>query len=117
MSHRIYQMSFSAIFDALVNKVLRKNKTKDELISLITWLTGYTDEQIKDLTQSTLTMQEFFEQAPSLNPKRTLIKGKICGVQIEEITEPLMKEIRYLDKLVDELAKGKTVEQLLNKYQ
>jgi hypothetical protein len=78
-------------------------------------LTGYTDKQLASLVQSTTTFEEFFAQAPSLNASRTLIKGVICGVRIEDIQDPLMKEIRYLDKLIDELAKGKTMEKILER--
>lgn len=113
--HRIYTMTFASVYPHYVAKVEKKWRTKAEVDTIIAWLTGYTDKQLASLVQSTTTFEEFFAQAPSLNRSRTLIKGVICGVRIEDIQDPLMKEIRYLDKLIDELAKGKTMEKILER--
>ncbi|MGT2895287.1 DUF2200 domain-containing protein [Streptococcus entericus] len=113
---RIYQMSFASVYQALVNKVERKGHAGADVARVTTWLTGYSIEEVSDFRQSEVTFGDFFRQAPAYHPDRTLITGKICGVQIEEITDPLMQEIRRLDKLVDWLAKGKTVEETLAKY-
>ena len=105
--HKIYSMSFAQIYPCYVNKIEKKKRTVAELHQVITWLTGYDDEQLQQQLMSGASVEEFFQTAPSLNKNRRLIKGTICGVRVEEIEEPLMQEIRYLDKLVDELAKGK----------
>ena len=105
--HKIYSMSFAKIYPCYVNKIEKKKRTVAELHQVITWLTGYDDEQLQQQIMSGASVQEFFQTAPSLNKNRRLIKGSICGVRVEDIEEPLMQEIRYLDKLVDELAKGK----------
>lgn len=105
----IYDMSTEFVYKALVNKALRKGRTKEEVDALIMWLTGHDMTQF-DLTKS---YREFFEQAPAMNEKASQIKGKICGVSIEAIADPLMKKIRWLDKLVDDLAKGKSVETII----
>lgn len=117
MSHRIYQMSFSSIYSALLNKVIRKGGKETDLDDIISWMTGYNTNVLNDLKRSEKTYGEFIQQAPSYNPFRTNITGKICGVQIESIEDPIMQEIRRLDKLVDWLAKGKTVEQIKAKYE
>lgn len=111
--HKIYGMSFASIYQALLAKVERKGRTKAALDEIIVWFTGYDQATLESLINSEMTYQAFFEEAPSLNPNRKLITGVICGVRVEEITEPLMQEIRYLDKLVDELAKGKAMEKIL----
>ena len=111
--HKIYSMSFAKIYPCYVNKIEKKKRTVAELHQVITWLTGYDDEQLQQQLMSGASVQEFFQTAPSLNKNRRLIKGTICGVRVEEIQEPLMQEIRYLDKLVDELAKGKDMLVLL----
>ena len=105
--HKIYSMSFAKIYPCYVNKIEKKKRTVAELHQVITWLTGYDDEQLQQQIMSGASVQEFFQTAPSLNKNRRLIKGTICGVRVEDIEEPLMQEIRYLDKLVDELAQGK----------
>lgn len=115
--HKVYSMSFSKIYECLLQKVERKGKTKEELNQLVTWLTGYSNDEIEKLIVSEFTYEDFFAKAPKMNPNASLIKGKICGVQIENIEEELMRNIRYLDKIVDELAKGKTVEKILSKYE
>lgn len=110
---KVYQMSFSRVYQALVNKTLRKGRTRDEVNEVIRWLTGYTQKQIDDMLETTVSYASFFENAPELNPNRKLIKGSVCGVRVENIEEPLMQEIRYLDKLIDELAKGKSMDKIL----
>ena len=114
-NNKVYQMSFAKIYSLLLAKAERKGRTKDELDEIICWLTGYSAEQITDLLTNDITYGDFFLNAPQLNPERKLIKGKICGISVEDIAEPLMQEIRYLDKLVDELAKGKSMEKILRK--
>ena len=110
MSQRkIYSMSFAKIYPCYVNKIEKKKRTVAELHQVITWLTGYDDEQLQQQLMSGASVEEFFQTAPSLNKNRRLIKGTICGVRVEDIEEPLMQEIRYLDKLVDELAQGKDI--------
>lgn len=110
---RIYSFEFSRIYDLYVNKVERKNRTVGELDEVIRWLTGYSQEQLRQCIDGEMDMRAFFDGAPALNESRSAIKGVICGVRIEEIEDPLMREIRYLDKLVDELAKGKAMEKVL----
>lgn len=97
----------------LINKAKRKGHDQDEVFMITSWLTGYTQQQINELLDSEITYGDFFLQAPDLNPNRKLIKGVVCGVRIEDIEEPLMQEIRYLDKLIDELAKGKKMDKIL----
>lgn len=110
---KVYKMKFAKIYPLLVNKAVRKGRTNDEVDTVISWLTGYSKEAIDELAQSDVNYGEFFENAPQMNPNRELIKGSVCGVKLAEIEEPLMLEIRRLDKLVDELAKGKAVEKIL----
>ncbi len=111
--HRIYSTSFSRVYPHYVAKAERKGREKAEVDEIIRWLTGYSqaelDKQLKDATD----FKAFFAKAPKLNPSRTLIKGVVCGVRVEEVEEPLMREIRYLDKLIDELAKGKSMDKIL----
>ena len=109
----IFDMKFSNVFPLLIQKAERKNRTRDEVYEVTAWLTGYTPEQIGAALGSEISYGTFFTDAPSYNPRAGLIKGKICGVQVETIDDPLMKKIRQLDKLVDELAKGKTMEKIL----
>lgn len=111
----VTEMPFSKLYPLLVNKAEKKGRTRQEVDQVTAWLTGYTPEDIARLEQSDTSYGDFFQNAPALNPSRTLITGKICGVRVEEIEDPLMREIRYLDKLVDELAKGKSMEQILRK--
>ena len=113
--HKIYSMSFTKIYPCYVNKIEKKKRTVAELHQVIAWLTGYDDDHLQQQLMSGATVQEFFQTAPSLNKNRRLIKGTICGVRVEDIEEPLMQEIRYLDKLVDELAKGKDMTSILRK--
>ena len=99
----------------LIAKAERKGRIRAEVLEVTAWLTGYTSAQIEELMQSEISYGDFFRKAPNLNPRRKLIKGSVCGVKVELIEDPLMQEIRYLDKLVDELAKGKAMEKVLRK--
>lgn len=111
-NEKVYQMSFAKIYPLLVNKAVRKGRTAEEVNEVITWLTGYSEEAIKNAEEQSVSYGDFFRNAPCLNPNRKKIKGVICGVRVEDIEEPLMQEIRYLDKLVDELAKGKEMRKI-----
>jgi hypothetical protein len=113
MTHRIYKMSFASVYPHYVAKAERKGRTKAEVDEIIRWLTGYSQGELEAVLENGTDFETFFAQAPRLNPARGEIKGVICGVRIEEIEEPLMREIRYLDKLIDELAKGKAMEKVL----
>ena len=113
MSHKIFKMSFASIYPHYIKKVEKKNRTKEELDQVICWLTGYTLEGLQKTIDDKIDLETFFAQAPTLNPNAHLITGVICGYRVEEIEDPLMQKIRYLDKLVDELAKGKAMEKIL----
>lgn len=113
MSHRIFSVPFADIYPHYIKKVERKGRTVSELHEVITWLTGYSVEGLERVREEKVTLEEFFEQAPHLNPSRCLITGSICGHRVQDIEDPLMQSIRYMDKLVDELAKGKTMEKIL----
>jgi hypothetical protein len=113
--HRIYTISFASVYPMYIAKVEKKGRTKAELDTVIRWLTGYSQKELESQLAQKTDIETFIAQAPQLNPSRTLITGVICGVRIEEIKEPIMREIRYLDKLVDELAKGKAMEKILRK--
>ena len=113
IQHKIYSMSFSSIYLLYVAKIQKKGKVIEELHEIVEWLTGYTSDALTKIIDSEVTLQKFFENAPILNSKRTLITGVICGIRVENIDEPLMQQIRYLDKLVDELAKGKKMASIL----
>lgn len=112
---KVYNMSFGKIYPLLVNKAVKKGRAADEVNEVITWLTGYPAEEIEKAAVSDISYGDFFRQAPEMNPDRKQIKGVVCGVRVEDIEEPLMQDIRYLDKLVDELAKGKAMEKILRK--
>ncbi|MGV9001658.1 MAG: DUF2200 domain-containing protein [Candidatus Saccharimonadaceae bacterium] len=111
--HRIYTTSFASVYPHYVAKALRKGRTKNEVNEVICWLTGYSQDELEKLLISKTDFETFFTMAPRLNPFRRLITGVICGVHVEDIQEPTMQEIRYLDKLVDELAKGKPMGKVL----
>ncbi len=111
--HRIYSMSFASVYPHYVNKAEKKGRTKAEVDEIIRWLTGYRQQALESHLKKRTDFESFFAAAPRLNPARTLIKGVICGVRVEDIEEPLMQTIRYLDKLVDELAKGRAMEKIL----
>jgi len=110
---RIYKMSFASVYLLYIQKAEKKGRTKAEVDEIITWLTGYNQNELEAELKNETDFETFFAKAPHMNPNRKLITGVICGVRIEEITEPLMREIRYLDKLIDELAKGKAMEKIL----
>lgn len=111
--HRIFTTSISSVYPYYVAKAERKNRTKQEVDEIICWLTGYSENELEIQLKNDTDFETFFAEAPALNPSRVLIKGVICGVRIEEIEDPIMREIRYLDKLVDELAKGKKMDKIL----
>ena len=114
-NHRIYKMSFARVYPEYVAKAEKKGRTKTEVDEIICWLTGYNQEALEAQLEKQTDFETFFAEAPQLNPSRTLIKGVVCGVRVENIEEPTMREIRYLDKLIDELAKGKAMEKILRK--
>lgn len=111
--NQIYTTSFSKVYPLYVAKAEKKGRTKVEVDEIIRWLTGYSQEELEEHLQKQTDLENFFAKAPQMNPNRALIKGVICGVRVENIEEPLMREIRYLDKLIDELAKGKAMEKIL----
>jgi hypothetical protein len=113
--HRIYATSFASVYPLYVAKAEKKGRTQAEVEAIVLWLTGYSQKQFEAQLERRKDFEAFFAEAPQLNPARTLIKGVICGVRVEDITEPTMREIRYLDKLIDELAKGKAMEKILRK--
>jgi len=110
---RVFAMSFAGVYPHYVQKVEKKGRTKAELDQVLCWLTGYTKAALTRLTKGRKSLQTFFDEAPALNPNASKITGTICGVRIEEIEHPLMRKIRYMDKLVDELAKGRAMEKIL----
>jgi len=112
---RIYTMSFVSVYPLYVAKAEKKGRTKKEVDEIIRWLTGYSQEELEAQMEIQTDLETFFVEAPQMNPSRVLIKGIICGVRVEEIKEPTMQEIRYLDKLIDELANGKVMEKILRK--
>jgi len=111
--HNIYTMSVARVYPLYVAKAEKKGRTKAEVDEIIHWLTGYSPEELETQLEKETDFETFFKEAPKLNPLRLLIKGVVCGVRVEDIEEPIMKEIRYLDKLIDELAKGKKMEKIL----
>ena len=115
--HKIYSMPVSSVYPHYVNKVVKKGRTESELLAVITWLTGYSETDITTILDTNVSFRTFFEQAPQLHPNRYLITGVICKIRVETIEDPLMQNIRYLDKLVDELAKGKSLDKILRKPQ
>lgn len=114
-THRIYSMSIASVYPLYIAKAEKKGRTKAEVDTIIRWLTGYSQPGLEKELKKNTDFETFFAQAPKLNPLRSLVKGIICGVRIEYIQEPTMREIRYLDKLIDELAKGKVMERILRK--
>jgi hypothetical protein len=115
VAHRIYAIPFASIYPLYIKKVERKGRTKAEVDEIICWLTGYTHEGLQAELEKQTSLEAFLMEAPRLNPARKLITGVICGVRVEEIEEPTMQEIRYMDKLIDELAQGKAMEKILRK--
>ncbi len=110
-------MKFSDILPLYVAKAERKNRTKDEVLQIISWLTGYDQAGLNNHVEMQSRFEEFFAQAPALNPNRSLIKGVVCGVRVEDIEDPLVQNVRYLDKLIEDLAKGKTMQKILPGYE
>jgi len=110
---RVYGYSVASVYPLYVEKAEKKGRSKEEVDEITRWLTGYSQTQLEAQLENQTNLEDFFAQAPQLNPDRSLIKGVICGVRVEEIQEPLMQDIRYLDKLIDELAKGKKMEKIL----
>ena len=110
---RIFRMSFASVYPMYVQKAETKGRTKDEVDEILRWLTGYGQAELAAEIEAETSFQDFFEKAPHMNPNRSLITGVVCGVRVEEIENPLMREIRYLDKLIDELARGKKMEKIL----
>ncbi|MGO7176016.1 DUF2200 domain-containing protein [Rhizobium ruizarguesonis] len=113
--HRIYSVSVASVYPHYVAKAEKKGRTKAEVDDIIRWLTGHSQQSLDDQLAEKTNFEDFFAQAPQMNPSRSLITGVICGVRVEEIQETTMREIRYLDKLIDELAKGKAMEKILRK--
>jgi hypothetical protein len=113
MSHRIFTTAFAKVYPMYVQKAERKNRTKDEVDQVIRWLTGYTQTGLEKQIELGADFETFFAQAPAMNPNMSLIKGVVCGIRVEDVEDPLMRKLRYLDKLVDELAKGKAMEKIL----
>ncbi|WP_223701690.1 DUF2200 domain-containing protein [Sutcliffiella deserti] len=113
--HKIYTMSVTSVYPHYVTKAEKKGRTKAEVDQIIHWLTGYNQEELEAQLEKQTDFETFFAEAPQLNPSRALIKGVVCGVRVEDIEEPTMQEIRYLDKLIDELAKGKALNKILRK--
>lgn len=113
VKHRIYSMSFASVYPHYVAKAEKKGRTKKEVDEIIRWLTGYSQRELNSQIKKEVDFETFLKEATKLNPKRKLIKGVVCGIRVEDVKEKTMREIRYLDKLIDELAKGKTMEKVL----
>lgn len=111
--HRVFKMSFASVYPHYITKAERKGRTKDEVDQIIYWLTGYSKEQLEAVMIQKTDFRTFFSEAPRMNPSARKITGVVCGVRVEDIEDPLMQQIRYLDKLIDELAKGKAMEKIL----
>jgi hypothetical protein len=111
--HRIYTTSVASVYPHYVAKAEKKGRTKSEVDEIIRWLTGYPQDELEAQLEKRTDFENFFAEAPRMNPSRALVKGVICGVRVEDIEEPTMREIRYLDKLIDELARGKAMEKIL----
>lgn len=112
-NHRIYTISFASVYPHYVTKAERKGRTKREVDKIIRWLTGYSQPQLNAKLKSEVDVETFFEKAPELNPRRSLITGVVCGVRVEDVEDDLMREIRYLDMLIEELARGKSMDKIL----
>lgn len=114
-NEKVFSMRFSKVYPLLIQKAERKNRSRQEVLEVTAWLTGYSASQLMDMLDSDITYGDFFRNAPAMNPNREMITGSICGVRVEQIEDPLMRDIRCLDKLVDELAKGKSMDKILRK--
>ena len=112
-NQRVFAMKFAKVYPLYVQKAERKNRTKKEVDQIICWLTGYTQKGLQQQIEKEIDFETFFARAPAFHPNSSLIKGVVCGIRVEEIEDPLMQKIRYLDKLIDELAKGKAMEKIL----
>ena len=112
---KVFAMSFAGVYPHYVTKAEKKGRTKEEVDEIIRWLTGYSKAGLAKQIEKRTSFREFFEKAPKLNPNVSLIKGVVCGIRVEDIEDPLMQKIRYMDKLIDELAKGKKMEKILRK--
>ena len=113
--HKVYSMSFASVYPHYVAKAEKKGRTKAEVDEIIRWLTGYTPKKFESVLKKEIDVETFIKQAPKLNPKRKLITGRVCGVRVEELKEKTMREVRYLDKMIDELTTGKAMEKILRK--
>lgn len=111
--HRIYTTSFASVYPHYIAKAERKGRTREEVDRIISWLTGYDDRQLHAVIEAKTDFETFFAKAPAMNPARALITGLVCGIRVEQVEEPLMRDIRYLDKLIDELARGRALEKIL----
>ena len=111
--HQIFAIKFAKVYPLYIQKAERKNRTKEEVDQIICWLTGYSQAGLQQQIEQGSDLETFFAQAPAFHPRSSLIKGVVCGIRVEEIEDPLMRKIRYLDKLIDELAKGKAIEKIL----
>ncbi len=114
-NNKVYGMDFTKIYQLLLNKAMKKGRTKEEADEVIRWLTGYSQAELESMQGQDISYGDFFRNAPKPNENRHLIRGVVCGVRVENIEDPLMREIRYLDKLIDELAKGKSMDKILRK--
>ncbi len=114
-NNKVFKMAFASVYPHYIAKAERKGRTKEEVDTIIFWLTGYNETSLAQILENKTDFESFFAEAPQLNPNVTKITGVICGYRVEEIENPLMQQIRYLDKLIDELAKGKTMEKILRK--
>ena len=114
-NEKVFAMRFSKVYPCLIQKAERKNRSRDEVFEVTSWLTGYSVQELEEMLNSDISYGDFFRNAPAIHPNSTLIKGRICGVKVEDIEDPLMQKMRYLDKLIDELAKGKGMDKILRK--
>jgi hypothetical protein len=113
VAHRIFSMPFAQVYPLYLQKAARKNRTKDEVDRIVCWLTGYSPAQLQQQIDTGASFEAFFARAPAMHPNTALIKGVVCGVRVEAVEDPLMQKIRWLDKLIDELAKGRAMEKIL----
>ncbi len=112
-NERVYRIKFSSVYPLYIQKVEKKGRSQAEVDQILCWLKGYSESELHEITESETSLEEFFANASGINPDRRLITGVVCGIRVEDIEEPLMQEIRYMDKLIDELARGKSMEKIL----